>query len=123
MTQTLFATRRADIHEFVNDLIKAKVFTIKQCIVIENLYIYVKDSEVYKVIVAVNPNLMKKAKKLGIDVPYKTYFMEVKLKLDPAFITGSYIILYDVNTKSCNIFNGEVSEEEQMKRIIEKRKR
>ena len=123
MTQTLFATRRAEINEFVNDLIKAKVFTIKQCIVIENLYIYVKDSEVYKVVVAVNPNLMKKAKKLGIDVPYKTYFMEVKLKLDNKFNTGSYIILYDVNTKSCNIFNGEVSEEEQLQRIQENRKR
>ena len=123
MTQTLFATRRAEIHEFINDLMKAKVFTSKQCIVIENLYIYVRDSEVYKVVVAVNPKLMKKAKKLGIDTLYKTYFMEVKLKLDPAFTTGSFIILYDVNTKSCNIFNGEVSEEEQLQRIKENRKR
>ena len=113
----------AEIHEFVNDLMKAKVFTSKQCIVIENLYIYVKDSEVYKVIVAVNPNMMKKAKKLGIDVPYKTYFMEVQLKLDPKCSTGSYIILYDVNNKSCSVFNGEISEEEQMKKIIENRKR
>ena len=123
MTQTLFATRRAEIHEFVNDLMKAKVFSSKQCLVIENLYIYVKDSEVYKVIVAVNPKMMKKAKKLGIDVPYKTYFMEVKLKLDPKCTTGSFIILYDVNTKSCSIFNGEVSEEQQLQKIIDNRKR
>ena len=112
-----------EIHEFVSDLMKAKVFTSKQCIVIENLYIYVKDSEVYKVVLAVNPNLLKKAKKLGIDSLYKTYFMEVKLKLDPKCSTGLFIILYDVNTKTCNIFNGEVSEEEQMKRIVDNRKR
>ena len=123
MTQTLFATRRAEIHEFVSDLMKAKVFTSKQCLVIENLYIYVKDSEVYKVVLAINPNLMKKAKKLGIDVPYKTYFMEVQLKLDPKYSSGSYIILYDVNTKSCSIFNGEVSEEQQLQKIIDNRKR
>ena len=112
-----------EIHEFVSDLMKAKVFSSKQCIVIENLYIYVHDSEVYKVVLAVNSNLMKKAKKLGIDVPYKTYFMEVKLKLDNKCSTGSFIILYDVNTKSCNIFNGEISEEEQLQKIKENRKR
>ena len=112
-----------EINEFVNDLIKAKVFSIKQCLVIENLYIYVRDSEVYKVVVAVNPNLMKKAKKLGIDVPYKTYFMEVKLKLDNKCSTGSFIILYDVNTKIYSIFNGVVSEEKQLQRIKENRKR
>lgn len=123
MTQTLFATHRAEIHEFVNDLMKAKVFTSKQCLVIENLYIYVNDSEVYKVIVAVNPNLMKKAKKIGIDNNYKTYFMEVKLKLDPKCSTGSFIILYDINTKSYSIFTGEVSEEEQLQKIKENRKR
>ena len=43
-----------EIHEFVNDLMKAKVFSSKQCLVIENLYVYVKDSEVYKVVVAIS---------------------------------------------------------------------
>ena len=44
-----------NIHEFVKDLRSAKVFTTKQCLVIENLYIYFRDLKVYKVIIAVNP--------------------------------------------------------------------
>lgn len=50
-----------NIHEFVKSLNEAKVFTIKQCIVIENLIIYFEDLKVYKVVVAINPNQLKKA--------------------------------------------------------------
>ena len=48
------------IHQFVKDMKLAKVFTQKQCLVIENLYIYFNDLKVYKVIIALNPLMMKK---------------------------------------------------------------
>ena len=52
------------IHDFVKDLKLSKTFTQKQCIVIENLYIYFEDLMVYKVVIAIHPDMLKKAKKL-----------------------------------------------------------
>ena len=68
------------VHEFVKDLKTAKLFTAKQCLVIENLYIYFKDMKVYKVIIAVNPSMLKKAKKLGLNSQYiTTFFDDIKI--------------------------------------------
>lgn len=106
-----------DIHEFVQSLRAAKVYTQKQCVVIENLYIYFKDSKVYKVIVSINPDQSKKAKKLGITRQYTTTFLDdIPIKTEN-FKEGSFIAIYNVNNGDCSIFEGEVTEDEQMKRI------
>ena len=104
-----------NIHEFVKDLRKAKVFTTKQCLVIENLYIYFRDLKVYKVIIAVNPSMLKKAKKLGLNGPYiTTYFDDVPISIPNLGVSkGSYIALYNPNDGTCSVFNGEETEEEQ----------
>ncbi len=111
------------LHEFVNDLKTAKVFTSKQCLVIENLYIYFRDLKVYKVIVAVNPLMLKKAKKLGLNSQYiTTYFDDIKISIPNLSVSsGSYIALYNVNNRTCSVFNGEVSEEEQAAKFKRKK--
>ncbi len=112
-----------DVHAFVKDLKKGKIFTAKQCLVIENLYIYFKDLKVYKVIIAVNPSMLKKAKKLGLNSQYTTiYIDDVKISIPNMDVSkGSYIGLYNVNDGRCNVFHGEETEEEQRKRLLSTR--
>ena len=111
------------VHEFVNDLKTAKLFTAKQCLVIENLYIYFRDMKVYKVIIAVNPSMLKKAKKLGLNSQYiTTFFDDIKISIPTLNISsGSYIALYNVNDQTYNVFSGEESEEEQMAKLAAKK--
>ena len=111
------------VHEFVKDLKTAKLFTAKQCLVIENLYIYFKDMKVYKVIIAVNPSMLKKAKKLGLNSQYiTTFFDDIKISIPTLNISsGSYIALYNVNDQTYSVFSGEESEEEQMAKLAAKK--
>ena len=109
------------IHNFVNDLKTAKVFTLKQLLVIEYLYIYIRDAKVYKVTIAVNPNMLKKAKKLGLSSQYITTFLDnIPIKFDKEqeqFNVGCYIALYNPNNLTCSICLGEESEEQQIKNL------
>ena len=111
------------VHEFVKDLKTAKLFTAKQCLVIENLYIYFKDMKVYKVIIAVNPSMLKKAKKLGLNSQYiTTFFDDIKISVPTLNVSsGSYIALYNVNDQTYSVFSGEESEEEQMAKLAAKK--
>ena len=113
------------IHEFVKDLKSSKAFTAKQCLVIENLYIYFRDSKVYKVVIAVNPLMLKKAKKLGLNGPYiTTYFDDIPISIPNLSLSnGSYIALYNLNDGTCSVFNGEETEEEQRAKIDAKKSR
>ena len=111
------------IHEFVKDLKSSKAFTAKQCLVIENLYIYFRDLKVYKVIIAVNPSMLKKAKKLGLNGQYTTiYFDDVPINIPNLNVSsGSYIALYNPNDGTCSVFNGEETEEEQRAKLEAKK--
>ena len=107
------------IHDFVKDLKNAKLFTSKQCVVIENLFIYFRDLKVYKVIVSVNPSMLKKAKKLGINSQFvTTYFDDVKITVPNLRVpVGAYIAIYNVNDGTCSVFSGEDNEEQQIKNL------
>ena len=105
------------MQSFIQDLRAAKVYTSKQCVVIENLFIYLHDSKVYKVILSINPNQIKKAKKLGITKQYTTVFLDdIPLKIKETE-KGNYIIIYNVNNASYSIFDGEESEEKQLAKL------
>lgn len=109
-----------NIHDFVKNLKLSKVFTSKQCIVIENLLIYFNDLKVYKVIISVNPDQLKKAKKLGINSQYHTIFMDdipIKIENVKNVNKGKYIAIYNPNSSECSIYPGEESEESQIERI------
>ena len=108
-----------DIHTFVSNLKQARCFTQKQCVVIENLFIYFNDLKVYKVIVFTNPDMNKKAKKLGFCGGVKTIIMDEipiyikQYKCDK----GKFIAVYNPNTRDCTICTGEESEEEQIEKL------
>ena len=114
-----------NIHDFVKDLKTSKLFTQKQSLVIENLYIYIKDLKVYKVIIAVNPNQLKKAKKLGLNSQYSTtFFDDIPIKFEKEenekLKKGNFIILYNPNNSEASIFNGEETETQQVKKLKNK---
>ena len=118
-----------DIHTFVNNLKQARCFTQKQSIVIENLFIYFNDLKVYKVIVFTNPDMSKKAKKLGFEQTIKTiimddipiYIKDLNLAAGAASghacNKGKFIAVYNPNTRDCTICTGEESEEEQIQKL------
>lgn len=111
------------INEFITHLKTTKAFTSKQLVVIDFISIYINDGKVYKVIIAVNPLMMKKAKRLGIGIQYKTIFFddividlnEMKKKCSK----GKYIIMYNPNDKNneLNVYDGEVDETTQMSKL------
>lgn len=105
-----------NIHDFVKELKLNKTITQKQCVVIENLYIYFEDLIVYKVVIAIHPDMLKKAKKLGLNSNngYITIFFDSpgSIKLDyrsllPGVEKGRYIAIYNPNNAECTIFTGE----------------
>ena len=108
------------LDELVRDLRAAKVFTSKQTVVIENIYIYTHKGRVYKVVVAVIPTMLKKAKRLGLQAQYTTTILEdIPLELPSSVKTNeqNLFILYDLNTHQYSIYPGEESEEEQIKKF------
>ena len=114
-----------NVHEFIKHLKLSKVFSAKQSIVIDNVFIYFEDLKVYKVVLQVNPSMMKKAKKLNINSEYITMFMDgpkqTKLKFDEdikhELDKGKYIAIYDIHRITCSVYPGEENEEAQMKRL------
>lgn len=107
------------LHQFVIDLKASKAFTQKQCIVIENLFIYFNDLKVYKVIISINPDMMKKAKKLGFTNNYKViFFDDIPIKVPEQNVSkGKYIAIYNPNNTDCLICHGEVDESEQIRNL------
>ena len=111
------------LSEFITHLKLSKAYTSKQSVVIDFISIYVNDSKVYKIIIVVNPLMMKKAKKLGFDSQFKTIFFddvavdlnEMKKKCSK----GKFIIMYYPNDKNSelNIYDGEVDESTQMNKL------
>lgn len=114
----------ANIHDFVKDLKISRAFTSKQTIVIENLLIYISNLKIYKVVISINPNQLKKAQKLGFSSQYHTIFLasafdDVPIKIENVknVDKGKFIVIYDLNLNKFSIFPGEESEEAQYQRI------
>ena len=103
-----------NLHEYVKELKLNKILTQKQCVVIENLYIYFEDLMVYRIVIAIHPDMLKKAKKLGLETTsgYITLSDERtprnKLKISEYNVEmGRYIAIYNPNNAECTIFTGE----------------
>ena len=72
-----------DIFDFIKQLQLKKLFTISQYRFIENIFFYINDLVVYKFVISVNPKMLKKAKKFGLNQPYIIHtndFEHVKIK-------------------------------------------
>ena len=114
-----------NVHEFIKHLKSSKVFSSKQSVVIDNVFIYFEDLNVYKVVLQINPSMMKKAKRLNINNEYQTIYFDgptsMKLRFDEdtkrELDKGKFIAIYDIHRTSCSVYPGEESEDVQMKRI------
>ena len=113
------------VHDFVKRLKLMKIFTSKQSVVIDNIFIYIEDLKVYKVVLQVNPSMMKKARRLGIKTEYQTTYFDncnIKLRFDEdtkhILNKGKYIAIYNVGTTKCSIYPGEEKEEEAVYNVI-----
>ena len=118
-----------NIHDFVKQLRLSKVYTTKQTVVIDNLYIYINNMKVYKVIVAVNPAMKKKAKRLGLLSDYiTTYFDDVPITIEGDYCypscknnqsikEGKYIVIYNPNSGKATVYTGEETEQEQLSNL------
>ena len=113
-----------DIFDFIKQLQLKKLFTISQYRFIENIFFYVNDLVVYKFVISVNPKMLKKAKKFGLNQPYIIHtndFEHVKIKpflknssFDETFAKqninqgkGAYILMYNPNINEITITEGE----------------
>ncbi len=113
------------IHEFIKHLKLTKIFTSKQSVVIDNIFIYFDNLRVYKVVLQVNPTMMKKAKRLGINSEYqatlfKNNAITLRFKEDTKHILdkGKYIAIYNVGTTNCSIYPGEDDETEAIRNVL-----
>ena len=104
------------IHDFVKQLKLMKVFTSKQSVVIDNIFIYLEDLKVYKVVLQINPSMMKKARRLGLKNQYQTTYFDncnIKLRFEEdnknILDKGKYIAIYNIGTTNCSIYPGEES--------------
>lgn len=113
-----------DIFDFIKQLQLKKLFTISQYRFIENIFFYINDLVVYKFVISVNPKMLKKAKKFGLNQPYIIHtndFEHVKIKpplnnssFDETFAKqninqgkGAYILMYNPNINEITITEGE----------------
>lgn len=110
-----------NVFEFITQLRLRHVYTSKQTPVIDRIIIYINNNIVYKYVIMINPKMMKKAKRLGFTSNYKIFDEDIEpTKLEtyyPQTNDGRYIIMIDPNTMIINVYNGEVTEEEQFKNL------
>ena len=115
-----------NVHEFIKHLKTSKIYSSKQSLVIDNIFIYFEDLNVYKVVIQINPSMMKKAKRLNITNEYITVYFDgptpMKLKFDEdtkhELDKGKFIAIYDIHRINCNIYPGEEAEDVQLKNVV-----
>lgn len=102
----------------LNEFIKT-LFTSKQSLVVETVWLYINNRSVYNVVINIDPAMSKKAKRLGFE---STVIVKrlTQLLTDQEINNGRCIIIYDNRTHSGQIFEGEQSESEQQENIIER---
>ena len=104
------------LYEFINELKKMGIYKVKMSMYVESLNIYVHDESAYKVILHVNPDVLKKAKKVGLNQEYVIYDLndkDLKIKMEDKFKKGYYIIIYDLSKNESKVYEGENSEMNQ----------
>ena len=113
-----------DVYEFIKELRRRELYTVKQSMVVEGIYIYVMDSKVYKIVIHSDPAMLKKAQKLGLNGEYVIHTFpneEIKLKLEEKYAKGRNLIMYDTRKNVADCYEGEDSEEKQKERLKRKR--
>ena len=113
-----------DVYEFIKEIRRRGIYTVKRSMVVEGIYIYVNDGVVYKIVLHCDPAMLKKAHKLGMNGEYVIHNFDnekIKLKLEDKFANGRNIIMYDTRKNIADCYQGEDSEEKQKERLKRKR--
>ena len=106
-----------NVFDLVKEIRNKGLYTVKQSMYVENIFIYIDNSEVYKVILHVDPAMLKKAKKIGLNNEYVIHNIKQKLQLEDKYKKGRFIILYDTRTNNADVYQGEITEKEQYERL------
>ena len=99
-----------DVYYYIDNYLKGNVYTIKQLRFIENIFIYVDDLTVYKVVIGVNPLTLNKSKKYGLHEQFIIYdnVDRVLLKEDiKGTSKGKYMYQYKPYNREINVWLGE----------------
>jgi len=103
-----------EIYDFIEKLRRDKYFTIKQLAHIETINIYIDNLNVYKVMLMVYPDELKKARKLGLKdqfIIFEKYFGKIKppkienCKTDIS--KGKYLLMYKPYNRDITAWEGE----------------
>ena len=105
-----------NLYEFIEEIKKMGLYKVKMSMYVESINIYVNDEKVYKLMLHVNPDVLKKAKKVGLNQEYVIYDLSekgMKIKMDEKFKYGYYIIIWDLSKNEPKVYEGENSEMNQ----------
>jgi len=116
----LFYSMKMDIYDLITELRNNKLFTIKQLSHVQSIGFYVSDLNVYKIVIAVYPNELKKAAKLGLKNQYNFFtkdFGKIKEPLEGT-AKGRYILLYKPYNKEIIVSEGEENGDQVKQKYI-----
>ena len=98
-----------DIYDYIRQLKSNRVITVKQLKYIDLINFYVDDLTVYKYVICVNNDMIKRAIKAGLDKPYIIHD-DIAIKIRPFYKhcdTGRYILMYKPFNNEILICEGE----------------
>lgn len=97
------------IFDYIKELKLNKTITTKQLPFIENIFFYVEDLMIYKYIISVRPELLKRANRVGLKLMYDIHDNINVLIKEPLPNTskGRFILMYDPGINNITITEGE----------------
>jgi len=101
---------RPDIYTFIDSLWEKGIYTLKQLGFLENIYIYMDDLRIYKIVLAAYPKELRKALKRGITSQYTIFEGDYGKIAEPVPGTkhGKYMIQYSPASRKATLYEGEV---------------
>ena len=99
------------IKQFIKQLKLSKIITTKQLKFIENIFFYIEDLKVYKFIIAVKPEMFKRAKRFGLTSLYDVHYVDQIRISEPLAKTsrGRFILIYNPGLNEVTVTEGEDS--------------
>ena len=100
-----------NIFDYIKQLKLSKIITTKQLKFIENIFFYIEDLKVYKFIIAVKPEMFKRAKRFGLTSLYDVHYVDQIRISEPLANTsrGRFILIYNPGLNEVTVTEGEDS--------------
>ena len=98
-----------NIFDFIKHLKLSKKITTKQLPFIENINFYINNCVIYKYIIAVRPEMFKRAKRFGLESLFNVY-CGINVKINepiPNTSIGRFILMYNPGNCEITVADGE----------------